>query len=81
MIFDGQLIKVCSLGNAAMAAPGMGDVLSGIIIALMAQKIKVSDAAELGVCLHAAAAESVTQDKTRGLLASDVINELPKVLQ
>jgi hydroxyethylthiazole kinase-like uncharacterized protein yjeF len=81
LIFDGQTIKVCSLGNAAMAAPGMGDVLSGIVIALLAQGIKVSDAAELGVCLHAFAAQSVTQDKTRGLLASDVINELPNVIQ
>ncbi len=81
LIFDGRQIKVCALGNAAMAAPGMGDVLSGIVIALMAQKIEISDAAELGVCLHAAAAQSVTQDKTRGLLASDVINELAKVIQ
>jgi NAD(P)H-hydrate epimerase len=81
LIFDGQTIKVCSLGNAAMAAPGMGDVLSGIVIALLAQGIKVSDAAELGVCLHASAAQFVTRDKTRGLLASDVINELPNVLQ
>jgi len=81
LIFDGQQIKVCARGNAAMAAPGMGDVLSGIVIALMAQKIEISDAAELGVCLHAAAAESVSQGKTRGLLASDVINELAKVIQ
>jgi len=81
LIFDGQQMKVCSLGNAAMAAPGMGDVLSGIVIALMAQKIKISDAAELAVCLHTAAAQSVTQGKTRGLLASDVVNELSKVLQ
>jgi len=81
LIVDGQTIKVCSLGSAAMAAPGMGDVLSGIIIALMAQGINVSDAVELAVCLHASAAQSVTQDKTRGLLASDVINELASVLQ
>ncbi len=81
LIFDGQTIKVCSPGNAAMAAPGMGDVLSGIVIALLAQGINVSDAAELGVCLHASAALSFTQERTRGLLASDVINKLPNVLQ
>ena len=81
LMFDGQTIKVCALGNAAMAAPGMGDVLSGIVIALMAQKIETGAAAELAVCLHAAAAQSITQDKTRGLLASDVINELAKVIQ
>jgi len=80
LIFDGQCIKVCALGNAAMAAPGMGDVLSGIIIALMAQGINLSDAAELGVCLHASAADEVVQGRTRGLLASDVVAALPGVL-
>lgn len=80
LIFDGQTLKVCNLGNAAMAAPGMGDVLSGIVIALLAQGIDISDAAELGVCLHAAAAQSVTQEKTRGLLASDVVKALPEIL-
>ena len=81
LIFDGQLIKICNRGNAAMSAPGMGDVLSGIVIALMAQDINISDAAALAVCLHASAAELVIGDKTRGLLASDVIDALPKVLQ
>ncbi len=81
LIFDGQTIKICSLGNAAMAAPGMGDVLSGIVIALLAQNIKISDAAVLGVCLHASAAQFVTQDKTRGLLASDVVKALSEILQ
>lgn len=81
LVFDGDVIKVCSLGNAAMAAPGMGDVLSGIIISLMVQKIKISDAVQLGVCLHASSAAAFTKDKTRGLLASDVINELAGVLQ
>ncbi len=81
LIFDGQTLKVCNLGNAAMAAPGMGDVLSGIVIALLAQGIQASDAAVLGVCLHAAAAQSVTQEKTRGLLASDVVKALPGILR
>jgi NAD(P)H-hydrate epimerase len=81
LIFDGKIIKVCNLGSPAMAAPGMGDVLSGIVIALMAQNINTGDAAELAVCLHASAAQSVTGDKTRGLLASDVVNALQKVVQ
>lgn len=81
LIYDGQIIKVCDLGNAAMSAPGMGDVLSGMVIALMAQNIETSDAASLAVCLHASAAELVSGDKTRGLLASDVIDALPKLLQ
>ena len=64
-----------------MSAPGMGDVLSGIVIALMAQDIEAFDAASLAVCLHASAAGLVTGDKTRGLLASDVVEMLPRVLQ
>ena len=81
LIFDGQTIKVCALGNAAMAAPGMGDVLSGIVVALMAQKINISDAAELAVCIHASAAQRVTGDKSRGLLASDVVDELKEIVR
>jgi len=91
LIFDGQALTVCLFGNAAMAAPGMGDVLSGIIIALLAQgithdvthsiKVSSSDAVQLAVCLHASAAQLVTQDKTRGLLASDVVEALSEVLQ
>jgi len=86
LIFDGSSIKVCRLGNAAMAAPGMGDVLSGIVISLMAQNLSTAtsaaiDIAELAVCLHAAAADLLVKDKTRGLLASDVVENLAVVLQ
>ena len=86
LLFNGRTIKVCMLGNAAMAAPGVGDVLSGIVIALMAQglmnkEVSVIDIAELAVCLHAAAAESFTGGSARGLLASDIVNELAQVLQ
>jgi len=81
IIYDGQELKVCSSGNAAMAAPGMGDVLSGITIALLAQGISMSKAAELAVCLHASAADHLTNGKTRGLLASDIIDALPEYLQ
>jgi NAD(P)H-hydrate epimerase len=64
-----------------MAAPGMGDILSGIVIALMAQGINISEAAELAVCLHASAAGLLAGNKTRGLVASDIIDTLPEVLQ
>lgn len=45
-------------GNAGMAAPGMGDVLSGMIAALVAQGLTLEQAAVLGVCLHGAAADA-----------------------
>lgn len=86
LISDGEIVKVCQLGSSAMSAPGMGDVLSGVLIALLAQnsqmpEVTVGEIAELAVCIHASAADTVSDGKTRGLLASDVINALPGVLQ
>ena len=92
LIYDGRLLRVCNRGSAAMAAPGMGDVLSGICIALMAQLMRPSSGGEegevdlseivtLAVCLHACAAEKYTEGRTRGLLASDVIDTLPQLMQ
>ena len=86
LIFDGKMLKICQLGSAAMAAPGMGDVLSGVLIALLAQNkgtsaVTVNEISELAVCAHAAAADTVSDGKIRGLLASDVINALPGILQ
>ena len=60
-----------------MASGGMGDVLAGIIGSLLAQGIEPSDAARLGVCLHAEAADiAAIEHGERGLLASDLIGHL-----
>lgn len=59
-------------GNPGMGSGGMGDVLTGIIIALMAQGIP--NAPLLGAMLHAAAADLAAEDcGERGLLATDII--------
>ena len=80
LLFNGEETAVCALGGPAMAAPGMGDVLSGIIIALMAQGLAVDRAAEFGVCLHAATADRLGGERTRGLLASDIVEALVEFL-
>ena len=65
---------VCTEGNPGMATAGMGDVLSGIIASLMGQGLAQDDAAMLGVCLHASAADgAVSVEGERGLLASDLM--------
>ncbi len=67
-------IGVCNAGNPGMASGGMGDVLSGIIGALIAQGLDCPVAAQLGVCLHAQAADlAVKTVGERGLLASDLM--------
>ena len=67
---------VCSDGNPGMASGGMGDVLTGIIASLIAQGFDLQDAAELGVCLHAKAADVSARKGERGMLASDLIDQL-----
>jgi NAD(P)H-hydrate epimerase len=54
----------------------MGDVLTGIIAAFAAQGVPLAEAATLGVCLHAAAADRAAGSGERGLLASDLIAEI-----
>jgi NAD(P)H-hydrate epimerase len=72
---------LCSDGNAGMASGGMGDVLSGVIISLIAQGMPIHDAARLGVGLHARAADlAAQQDGQRGLLATDLIPHLRRLI-
>lgn len=66
-------LGVIAGGNPGMAAGGMGDVLSGIIAALVAQGLAGADAATAGAALHAAAGDLAAEAGERGLLASDLM--------
>lgn len=73
----GREPAVCSSGNPGMASGGMGDVLSGVIAALIAQGLGLEQAAQAGVALHAEAADRAAQiGGERGLLASDLLVQL-----
>ncbi|WP_462319807.1 NAD(P)H-hydrate dehydratase [Halochromatium sp.] len=71
---------LCADGNPGMASAGMGDALTGTIAALIAQGMELSLAAEVGVCLHAAAGDRAGQQGQRGLIASDLIAALRSLL-
>ena len=58
---DGHLF-INATGNPGMASAGMGDVLSGILGALLAQRLSGESALVLGVHLHGAAADALTAD-------------------
>lgn len=66
-------IGICSEGNPGMASGGVGDVLTGVIVGLLAQGVPLSQAARLGVCLHARAGDLAAREGQRGLLASDLL--------
>jgi hydroxyethylthiazole kinase-like uncharacterized protein yjeF len=63
-------------GNPALATAGSGDVLSGILGALLAQGIDAADALRIGVCLHGAAADALVAQRVGplGVTASEVID-------
>lgn len=77
---DGTVI-INSSGNPGMASAGMGDVLTGMIGSLLAQGYKTKEAVSYGVFLHGYAADLVKRKHgERGMIASDVINEIPMAL-
>ncbi len=71
---------ICSAGNPGMASGGVGDVLTGVIVALLAQGLGPDDAAEMGVSLHAAAGDRAARAGERGLIASDLLVPLRALL-
>jgi hydroxyethylthiazole kinase-like uncharacterized protein yjeF len=80
VISDGKTVFTNPTGNPAMAAGGMGDVLTGIIAGLVGQGIDLLKAASAGVYLHGLAAD-IAAESDRGLLASEVAAALPSALR
>ena len=68
--------------NAALASAGTGDVLAGAIAGLMAQGLAPFEAACCGAYVHAAAAQGLKPELgDAGMLASDLLPELPRTLR
>jgi len=72
--------RVCVAGNPGMASAGSGDVLAGVIAALIAQGMDTNAAAVAGVCIHACAGDMAATAGERGMMARDVIAALRTVL-
>lgn len=70
-------MAIADVGNAGMASGGMGDVLSGIIGGLLAQKLSLYDAACAGCVVHGADGDLVAERQgTRGMLATDLLPDI-----
>lgn len=79
---DGERLYVNETGNAGMATGGAGDVLTGIIAALLGQKLVPLEAAILGVYLHGLAGDFAAEELGRAsLTASDIIDFLPEAFR
>lgn len=74
-------LAICPLGNPGMATAGSGDVLAGVIGAMLAQGLDAWQAATVGVVAHSAAGDCAAKAiGERGLIASDITARLPGVL-
>jgi NAD(P)H-hydrate epimerase len=71
---------ICPYGNPGMAVGGMGDALTGIVVALRGQGLDAQHAAQAGVLIHALAADRAASGGERGLLPSDVIAGLRAIV-
>lgn len=79
-LVGGEGTALCARGSPGMAVGGMGDVLSGVIAALMAQGLEPEPAAQVGVLAHALAGEKAASGGERGTLPGDLIDCLRTVL-
>jgi NAD(P)H-hydrate epimerase len=67
---------ICERGNPAMAAPGMGDVLTGVIAGILGQCGDPWLAARAGVMAHALAGDELARERLRGVLALELAEAL-----
>jgi NAD(P)H-hydrate epimerase len=78
VVTDGENIYLNSTGNPGMATGGTGDVLTGLIAALIAQGLRPFDAAVLGTYLHGLAGDLAVREHGQcSMIASDLIRFLP----
>lgn len=82
VVTDGQRVYENATGNPGMATGGTGDVLTGLIAALMAQELPAFDAAVLGVWVHGRAGDYAAADLGHAALtAADMLNYLPRAMR
>ena len=91
IIIKGHFSMICTptgrtiinpTGNAGMATAGSGDVLTGILTGLLARGYTANEACQLGTYLHGLAGD-IARDLNgeESLIASDIVNALPKAFK
>jgi hydroxyethylthiazole kinase-like uncharacterized protein yjeF len=80
IISDGKKTKLNFTGNPGMTVGGTGDVLSGVVGALLAQKVDPFEAAVAGAFVNGAAGDLAAAELGFHLVATDLLNFIPQVL-
>lgn len=82
IVTDGQQVYTNTTGNAGLATGGSGDVLTGLIAAILGQGLTAFDAAALGAWVHGRAGDLAAAELSQvALIASDLLEYLPDVFR
>ena len=79
VITDGETTRICTTGTPGMTVGGTGDTLAGVVAAALATQDPI-DAACVAPYVNGRAAERLEDDLGDGLLASDLLEEIPRAL-
>ncbi len=80
VVSDGKRVKLNFTGNPGMTVGGTGDVLSGVVGALLAQKADAFEAAVAGAFVNGAAGDFAAAEEGYHLVATDLLDFIPQVL-
>jgi len=81
ILSDGERTKLNKIHNEAMTVGGTGDVLAGIIGALLSKDVEPFNAMRIAAFLNGEAGNEGFSKKSYGLLATDIIEEIPGILK
>jgi hydroxyethylthiazole kinase-like uncharacterized protein yjeF len=81
IIAYGKRVKFNYTGNPGMTVGGTGDVLTGLVGAFLAQKVDPFSAAAAGAFINGAAGDYVFSERGAHMVASDLINWIPHVME
>ncbi len=77
IVTDGQRLWVNDTGNSGLATGGTGDVLTGVVAALLAQHLPPFEAAQLAVHVHGVAGDLAAEELSKpGMIASDLLSRV-----
>lgn len=81
ILSNGKTTKINKIHNEAMTVGGTGDVLAGIIGSLLSKGVEPFNAIRISAFLNGEAGNNVFDKKSYGLLATDIIEEIPCILK
>ena len=80
VLSDGESIRLNTIHNPAMTVGGTGDVLAGIIAALLSKNVSAMNAVRIAAFLNGESGNQAFKNSSFGLLATDIIDTIPLVL-